>query len=275
MKLIIFGAHGMLGNYLVSYLQEYYTVIKLTRQDYDVMVDNNNNNLETLLLKHGINNETVIINAIGAIPQDCNINERMYIKINTLFPFRLAEITNKYGAHLIHSTTDCVFDGLRGDYLETDTHNATSLYGITKSLGEPEHCTIIRTSIIGEEQYHKRSLLEWLRSRKPTDNINGYINHYWNGITCLQYAKVVHAIISQNLFWNGVRHIISPHSVSKYELLKIINEVYDLQLTINPHHDHISCNRILKSVYDPIITIPNLQTQIMELYNYKIKINTI
>ena len=67
---------------------------------------------------------------------------------------------------LIHITTDCVFTGLTGFYTETSTHDSLDIYGKTKSLGEPEKATVIRTSIIGEELYNKKSLLEWVKTNK-------------------------------------------------------------------------------------------------------------
>ena len=49
--------------------------------------------------------------------------------------------------------------------------------------------------------------------------INGYTNHFWNGVTCLQLSKIINNIIYYNKYWKGVRHIFSPRSVSKYELI--------------------------------------------------------
>jgi len=54
---------------------------------------------------------------------------------------------------MIHVSTDCVFDGEKGSYSESDFSNVPDLYGRTKLLGEVaySHCVTLRTSIIGHE----------------------------------------------------------------------------------------------------------------------------
>lgn len=269
MKVIIFGYRGMLGHYLYSYLRSKYTVIGLGRSDYDVIEDDTGK-LESLLVSHNIDSNTVIINACGTIPQaskNRDLNERIFIKVNAIFPNLLSVLAQKYGAQMIHATTDCVYDGTEGDYTELSKHTATSIYGITKSLGEPSNCTVIRTSIIGEEVNNQRSLLEWAKSNRNQE-VKGYVNHYWNGITCLQYAKVVDHIIEYKLFWRGVRHIVSPTTVSKFELLHLINDAFQLNLRIQKHEDATSCNRSLATIHLFSLEIPELSEQVRELVWY-------
>ena len=144
----------------------------------------------------------------------------------------------------IHITTDCVYDGSKGKYSENDIHTTKNIYGITKSLGEPEEATIIRTSIIGEELTNKKSLIEWIKSNKNGE-INGYINHYWNGVTCLTLANFIKNIIDNNNFWKGVKHVFSEDIVSKYDLCYYINEIYNLNIKINKYEDALSKNMTL------------------------------
>ena len=133
---------------------------------------------------------------------------------------------------MIHVTTDCVFSGKDGNYDENSLHDETNDYGTSKSLGELCKATIIRTSIIGEETINKRSLLEWVRSNRGGE-INGFTNHMWNGVTCLQLSKIIEKMIREKFYWEGVRHTFSPRSVSKYELVSLINEIYDLNIKVN------------------------------------------
>src|SRR5579885_1740906 len=167
-KLIIFGSNGMLGNYIKKYFKKNnkFCVISINRKDYDVM-KNTFEDLENILLYHKIGKNTIVFNAIGIIPQaskNYELNDRMYIKINCLFPNILSMLCNKYEAKMIHPTTDCVYSGKKGNYIENDFHDEISIYGMSKSLGEPYNCTVLRTSIIGEEKFNKRSLLEWVKT---------------------------------------------------------------------------------------------------------------
>ena len=272
MNIIIFGSNGMLGNYIKSFLKEY-NIISLTRKEYDIM-ELNTLSLEKLLNNYNINKNTIIINCAGVIPQrnnNNNTNNKKYILVNTLFPILLSNICKTYNSKFIHITTDCVFSGIKGLYKEKDEKDENNIYGITKNLGELCDGTIIRTSIIGEEINNKKSLLEWVIKQKGKI-INGYNNHYWNGITCLELSKIIKKIIKTNNFWKGIRHIYSPNITSKYELVSIINEIYKLNITINKYNTEKTINKTLSTIYNTNQTfnIPNLKIQIQELYKYNI-----
>lgn len=253
MNIVLFGSTGMLGRYVNYNLKESYNVICIKREQFDIENDEWYK-LEDLLsdnLKYHHNNENdnnennIIINCAGIIPQKYkNDHFKTYIRVNTLFPHKLNEISKKLNCKFIHITTDCVFDGVKGNYSVNDIHSAKDIYGISKSQGEPEDATIIRTSIIGEELYGKRSLIEWVKSNKD-GSIKGYINHYWNGVTCFELAKYIKNMIYNNNFWLGVRHICSPNIVTKYELCSYINEIYNLNINIEKYEDSISKNMTL------------------------------
>lgn len=259
----IFGSTGMLGNYVTKELSNNFDIICITRTKFDIL----NHTWQKLnkILKD-LDENDVIINCAGIIPQKINHTEyNKYIKINTLFPHKLQEIAEKNKANFIHITTDCVFNGKKNNsYNENDIHTEKNIYGISKSLGEAENATIIRTSIIGEETSEKKSLLEWIKSNK-NQTINGYSNHLWNGITCHQLALIINKIINEKLFWKGVRHIYSPNIVSKYDLCNYINEIYNLNITINKLSTE-TINKTLVSVYTPLFEIQDIKTQIKIQY---------
>jgi dTDP-4-dehydrorhamnose reductase len=267
MKIFIFGSNGMLGTYVNNYLSNYFTIVPLTRVNYDLS-NLNINSLEELLLNQNLEKDDIIINCAGVIPQASkqrSLNSKLYFTINSLFPVILSQLCNKYGEKMIHITTDCVFSGKDGLYNELSEHDETNDYGMSKSLGELCNATIIRTSIIGEELTNKRSLLEWVKSNKDKE-INGYINHFWNGVTCLQLSQIICKIIQDNLYWEGVRHIFSPRSVSKFELVSMINEIYDLNINIIPFETE-KVDKTLTTIYktNNLFNIPDLEEQINKL----------
>lgn len=273
MKVYVLGANGMLGFYISTFLKSMNKeVINIKRHELDAY-HINLKQLETFFQTNNINEDAVIINCIGLIPQASNngvtVDNRHYIKINTIFPISLAYLCEKYGAKMIHATTDCVFSGAEGKYTEISKHDETNLYGLSKSLGEPETCTVIRTSIIGEENHNKRSLVEWVKSNRGT-TCNGYMNHFWNGITCLQFAKIINQIIDDGLYWFGVRHIYSPTSVSKWELCKLISEVYNLNVNLLQHTCDKTIDKTISTIYDTNhdFNIPELKIQIQEMMEF-------
>lgn len=277
-KAIVFGANGMLGRYVCKYLGSIgIEILPVTRKqcdinqsDIDIIEDIRNllpsSKLESL-------SDYVIINCAGIIKSRPKISIFEYVSVNTLFPHILDKLSDRYNSKLIHITTDCVFDGslLLGEYNELSAHNPTDIYGKTKSLGEPENATVIRTSIIGEEVGNNRSLIEWAKANRG-NNVNGYTNHLWNGVTCLQLSKIIGKIICESLYWKGVRHIFTPTYITKYNLIKLISEVYSLNLNIKEVNADVYVNRRLSTIYtqNSMFEFPYYTEQLTELYQFSI-----
>lgn len=266
MKIILFGSNGMLGTYVKTFFENKYELVNLTRNDLNLGISSE---VEiTSFLDSITNKEDVIINAAGIIKQrEYDILEM--IKVNSIFPNILGKMKKDKGFQVIHVTTDCVFDGEDGNYIESSFHNCIDDYGKSKSLGENPNLTTIRTSIIGEELSNKKSLVEWVKSNKSKE-ISGYKNHLWNGVTCLELCKLMSEIIDTNDFWLGVKHIHSPDTLSKFELLNLINEIYELNIDVKETETSKKCFRNLSSSYNSPI-IKKLKEQIIEMKNFKIK----
>tara|TARA_Y100000593_G_scaffold95031_1_gene198565 strand:+ start:15815 stop:16666 length:852 start_codon:yes stop_codon:yes gene_type:complete len=213
------------------------------------------------------NKPDYIINCIGIIKPYINDNLFNTVFINTTLPHVLSTAAKEFNYKLIHITTDCVFDGSKGRYTEDDLHTELDLYGRSKSLGEPNDCLVLRTSIIGPEIHKNASLISWAQSQKDQE-VNGYINHIWNGITTKEYGRLCKKIIEENLYRIGKYHVFSPGDpFQKITLLNMISDKYNLNLKISPHEAPISCDRSLNSVHDfhEILNIKSFPQQLEEL----------
>lgn len=273
MKIFLFGSTGMLGNYVLKYLSEQKKhIICINRNELDIS-DITYENLSEVIIKYEPNEDDIIINCVGVIPQSKNnVDLRSYFTVNSIFPNMLSTFSYTYNLRFIHITTDCVFSGLKGNYTELDEHDETNEYGVSKSLGEKcIKSTIIRTSIIGEELKNKYSLLEWVKKHNNTE-LNGFINHKWNGVTCLELSKIINNMIDNNIYWTGVRHIYSPNSVTKYELVSMINNIYELNNTIKEFKTCKNIDKTLTTKYDTneLFNIKDLKSQIIELEKFNI-----
>ena len=266
MKIFVFGSTGMLGTYVNKYFSSRgYDVVPVSRKNIDITKITDEMSMNSTIGKGDI-----VINCAGLIKQRVGTTEYDFIKINTVFPHMLATTCEAKGAKLIHVSTDCVFDGATGGYNELDPHNATDIYGRSKSLGEPFSASVIRTSIIGEEKKNFLSLLEWVKSNKDS-TVNGFTNHYWNGITCLKFAEICEYMIKNNLFWFAEKHIFSPSVVNKYELVKMISDVYNLNINVVPVECQNKCDRSLTTVRKSIIIpVEDLKNQIQRMKEFKI-----
>ena len=260
MKIYVFGSTGMLGNYVYSYFKnEGYDVVGFDRSNIDAL---HATTVELSAL--GIKSSDVIINCIGLIPQHGSWPDDHFKRVNSIFPHNINNFIKDNNVHFIHVTTDCVFSGKDGPYDEYSPHDEAGSYGKSKSLGELLDTTVIRTSIIGEEVRNKKSLLEWVKFNEGKE-IDGYTNHVWNGITCLQFAKVCRDIIDNKRYWEGVRHIHSPEAITKYKLLENISDIYNLDIKVTPIETDNKCDRSLSTIYtDNIFNIPRLSDQIVQ-----------
>ena len=274
-RILLVGSTGMLGRYIYSYFKHHPTIrLDIITNDEFRVTEDTLDTIDTLLDRHSVDAATCVINCIGLIPQRAGRDlERGYYLVNSLFPHLLWASCKRRGARMIQPTTDCVFSGVssQGLYTESDPHDERGAYGLSKSLGEPPGCTVIRTSIIGNELFNKTSMLEWVLSNN-NKTINGWTNHNWNGITCLEYCKVVEKIIDHNLFWSGVRHIASPIPKSKYELSVLIRDTYQRSIVINPFATETAVDKTLATLY-PVndkFNIPDLSVQIEELKHFSL-----
>ena len=81
--------------------------------------------------------------------------------------------------------------------------------------------------------------------------IDGYINHYWNGITCLRLAQILDFCVEEDIYWKGVKHIFS-NEINKHDLIDVINDIYDLNLLIFPVKAVETKDRTLSTIRDDV-----------------------
>lgn len=243
MQFVVLGSTGMVGSGVLAYFKSVGAeVITINRDRFDAASG------DMAPLEKLIPAESVVVNCIGIIPRAMDTAAIM-LAVNAVFPRNLSILCRKRKAKLFHISTDCVFSGDRPDgrYTIDDYCDATGLYGLTKFAGEPPDCLTLRTSVVGEEPSGRaRSLLGWAMSQKGK-TVDGYTNHIWNGLTSTHLAKVIEGIAESGSYHPGTHIVHSPRAVSKYELLGIFNDVYDLGLTIRPSKNREGVNRSLSS----------------------------
>lgn len=193
-----------------------------------------------------------IINCIGIIKPYIDQNNpgsiENAIRINSEFPFLLASAAEKIGAKVIQIATDCVYSGAHGSYRESDLHDATDVYGETKSSGEVPALNVmhLRVSIIGPEVGRSTSLLEWFRNQPNGAKLNGFTDHIWNGVTTHVFGKICLGIIKNNSFRPGPHHLIPKDNVTKAELLRIFVRAFNRpDIVISDHVNPVGIDRTL------------------------------
>jgi dTDP-4-dehydrorhamnose reductase len=140
---------------------------------------------------------------------------------------------------MIHISTDCVFSGKKGQYIESDQSDAEDLYGRTKFLGEVTypHTITLRTSIIGRELKTRFGLIEWFLAQKGT--IRGYKKAIYTGFTTDELSRIILNYVIPNTDLNGLYHV-SSEPISKYDLLMLAKESFGKEVRILPDENFVS-----------------------------------
>jgi len=195
-----------------------------------------------------------VVNCVGVIKQRAEaVSPIPSITINSLLPHKLAQMAAHWGGRVVHFSTDCVFSGKRGEYTEEDHSDAKDLYGKTKFLGEVAvaNALTLRTSIIGRELTEHRSLLDWFLAQNHK-TVRGYRKVIYSGVTTNHLADLVASIIQDHPGLNGLYQVASD-PISKYDLLCLLREVYQLDVLIEPDDLEVSdrsmkCDRLREAI---------------------------
>ncbi|WP_431243061.1 hypothetical protein ACQ9BO_26065 [Flavobacterium sp. P21] len=132
----------------------------------------------------------------------------------------------------------------------------------------------IRTSIIGPELNKDGiGLFHWFMQQK--EQVSGYSQAFWSGITTIELAKVINQAILQDL--KGLIIISNKNKIDKLSLLNIFNKVFrndSLFILENPNYkvDKSMCSSRKDFVYN----VPSYEEMIVEMkewitkwkYNY-------
>lgn len=259
MKILILGISGLIGSAMYRVLSENsdWQVFGTSRSShvnqffhreisdkiyFNVGVDKINL-LEDLLLSL---NPDVVINCIGLTKHQPDAdNKLMAISINALFPHQLSKLCILTKSRLIHISTDCVFSGSKGSYVESDESDAIDIYGKVKYLGEISdlNSLTLRTSTIGHELETQHGLLEWFLSQ--TDRCNGFRNAIFSGLPNIVFAQVVRDLVIPRPEMSGLYHV-GADPINKYDLLRMIADVYGKSIDIIPN-ESFSIDRSLNS----------------------------
>jgi len=188
-----------------------------------------------------------VVNCIGAIHQRTN-----EFDINVDLPIWLDQ---NVGCMIIHPGTDCEIDN---DAYGTSKRKASEWIKQNSSRTK-----IIKTSIIGPELGKSNSFLEWFLSNEDGSEVNGYTNHMWNGNTTLYWAQMADELF-RNWWMSDKEIVLHTEPMSKYEMLKVFNDVYERDIVVKEFETDMDVDKCLSGG----IQMPPIKEQLMQLKNF-------
>ena len=260
MKILILGGNGMIGHKMYQTISKIHkdtwvTLRKsLTSYSYseiynpEKVIDNIDLiNFQTISNQLNKINPDIVVNACGiTIRRGIETLKSNSIILNSALPHFLNEWVTSNNKRLIHFSTDCVFTGAKGDYIDNDNKDAYDLYGSTKSMGEvidSKFAITLRGSMIGSELENKTELFEWFLKQK-NKTIKGFNKVIYSGITTTKMAEIILRLIEQYPNLSGVYNI-SSKPISKFELLKLWNNLFDINANIEIDNSYTSNKNLI------------------------------
>ncbi len=243
MRILVSGASGLLGSNLALEAASQHTVFGITHhhslhttafsvQQTDLL---NPGSLENLL--DNIQPDWVIHCAAQANVDACEKDPNLAYQLNVELPQRLAASVGRSGARLLHVSTDAVFDGVRGNYSESDTPNPLSVYARTKWLAEERvleanpAALVVRVNLFGWSTTGKRSLAEFFYNNLlQGHSVNGFQDVYFCPLLVTDLAQLFLSMLEKRL--SGLYHAFSRTSASKYEFGLAVARRFNLDASL-------------------------------------------
>lgn len=241
-RILIFGSNGMLGQRAVEFYLNYKNIELLSsslenesvtpKVDYICCDITERSQVKKIIYDFC---PDFILNAAAYTNVDLSESERESAwKLNVKAVEYIAEAARAIDAHIIHISTDYIFDGKNGPYSENDTPSPVGYYGRTKLASENAlklngvKNTIIRTNVLyGIAKNSRPDFVRWvvnsLRAGKEIKIVTDQIN---NPTFIDDLVQAVNKIIDFKK--EGIFNIGGKEFLSRYEFTLQIADYFNL-----------------------------------------------
>ncbi len=248
-KVVITGSNGLLGQSLLKLLlqeKELYQIFGFSRGEnrsgrndfFYVSIDiTDKEKLKSKLLR--IQPHFIINTAAMTHVDDCETNKKTCDLLNITVVKWITEVSEEINAHLIHISTDFIFDGKKGYYKETDTPNPLSYYGLSKLKSENVlvnsniDYTILRTILVYGKVFDmsRNNIVLWVRKMLLEGKEITIVNDQFRMPTYVEDLAMA-CKISIDKKAKGIYNISSNELLSVYEIALEIADVFQLDKSL-------------------------------------------
>ncbi len=216
----ITGAGGLIGSYLVKTAPSKWKPRPLTRADIDLLA------FDRVAMLMRLEKPQLIIHcaAISKNPQ-CDADPRLARRVNKDATVNLAANAAHENIPFVFLSTDLVFDGKKGDYVETDPVNPLSVYAETKAQAEEivlsnRNQAVVRTSLnAGHSPTVDRAFSEEIRAAFKAGRA---LNLFEDEFRCPIPAEVTARAIWEIVGESGIFHLCGAEKLSRYQIGELL-----------------------------------------------------
>lgn len=264
MRIFILGSDGMLGHVVRAYFSDNnHQVFGTTRNLDNQFYFDVTKNLSDLSRYIESIKPDAVINCIGLLNQVAEENKSLAVLVNGYLPHYADETCRRVNSKFIHISTDCVFDGKKGEYTEVSPKDATSFYGQSKAIGEVENgrSLTLRTSIVGPDPNEKGvGLFQWFMNQ--TGEVSGFDKVIWTGVTTIELAKCIEKAIESNL--SGLRHVVNNQKIDKFSLLQLFKTTFGKSIEIKRKSEYVSDKSLIRKT-DFDFGVPSYEQMVQDM----------
>jgi dTDP-4-dehydrorhamnose reductase len=235
-RLLVTGASGLLGNKMVEFAKNDWTVIPLHNtkplHSNSLKLDITDT-IGVLNLFQKLKPEAVIHTASETNVDKCETEKNHAWRINVDGTHNVALACGKANTKLVYVSTDYVFDGEKGNYTERETPNPVNYYGVTKLEGESQvvqNCknyVILRTSVLYGWHPWKQNFATWtINQLKQGKEIAVVEDHYNTPTLADNLAEIIMEAVQKDL--EGLYHASGTERTSRYEFARQIAKTFHL-----------------------------------------------
>jgi len=278
-KILITGASGFLGRYLLKYSPPEVQMLAqyLTHPLY--FASANILGIKSDLLQPSIDElmqfkPDVIIHTAAISSIDfCEVNSETAWMINFETTKKLVDLANKIKTRFIYASSDTVFDGKKGNYCEKDIPNPINVYAETKRKSEQyivenlENAVVVRPALfygisLNGTPSFTQIMLEDLRAGKK---VNVFTDQYRSPLPVAQLALAIWELVDSD--YRGLIHIGGSQRISRYDMGKILCKQFNLPLElviqIRSHQANLAASRPLDCSLDISLASSILKTELL------------
>ena len=232
-KLIVFGSNGMLGSAAVEVFSKKFEIIAHDIDSVDIC---DNAAVEKVI---ALKKPSLILNCAAYTDVDgCEKNRGTAFRVNAEGPRNIAVNSSKYGARVIHISTDYIFDGQKGTpYTETDTPSPISVYGLSKLKGEKNVMAHAKDSLIVRTSWlygpSGRNFVSTLANLPKNESVLKVVSDQKGKPTyTYDLAEAILNAVEKQL--KGVVNICNSGECSWYEFAIAIFNLLGRKISVNP-----------------------------------------
>ncbi len=217
------GANGLIGNYLVQTAPRFvphWRIRALTREQLDLL------DFATVQREFKQDQPQLVIHCAAiTVVSDAQNNTALARRVNVEVPRLLAEMAS--AIQFVFFSTDIVFDGSKGNYVEADPPNPLHVYGETKAAAEdivlknPRHL-VVRTSINGGvSRAGNRGFNEQLRrSLQAGQGMTLFTDEFRSPIPAVETARAVWELVGKKCA--GIYHVAGAEKMSRHQIGQLL-----------------------------------------------------